>query len=218
MGKTALVIGATGLVGRQLVELLLADDRYAEVVVFARKSTRITHPKLIEHLVDFSVSDTWRGFVRGDVLFSALGTTRAKAGSKARQYEIDYTYQYNFAASAAANGVKDYVLVSSLGANASSPFFYLRIKGELEEAVAKLPFLKVVVLRPAQLYGDRAEPRPGEQFGLRVTRGLNRIGILRGRRPIPALTVARAMIRAVDTKARFSVYTANELFALAGST
>jgi uncharacterized protein YbjT (DUF2867 family) len=212
--KTALVIGGTGLVGSELIQLLLADNNFTKVIAFGRRATGIRHPKLEEHIIDFSSPASWKNLVTGDVLFSTLGTTLAQAGSKARQYEIDYTYQYNFAAIAAENGVKDYVLISSIGANASSPFFYMKMKGALDDAVSKLPFSKIRILRPAQLVGKRDKKRTGEKIGLKVTYFLNKIGIMRNRKPIKGEEVAKAMIRSLDTDQHFTIYTANQLFDL----
>ena len=138
--KTAVVIGATGLVGSELVALLLADSRFETVKVFVRRSTGRQHPKLEEHLVNFDAVETWKEQLTGDVLFSAMGTTLKQAGSKDAQYKIDYTYQYNVAKAAAENGVPQYVLISSAGASPKSRIFYSRMKGELEESVKKLTF------------------------------------------------------------------------------
>src|ERR1700743_749739 len=113
--KTAIVIGATGLVGSELTRLLINDSRYERVKIFVRKPTGITSDKLEEHIVDFGEPDKWKRFVTGDVLYSALGTTLRAAGSKDEQYKVDYTYQYRFAKIAAANGVSAYVLISAAG-------------------------------------------------------------------------------------------------------
>src|ERR1700761_7880367 len=113
--KTAIVIGATGLVGKQLVQQLLKDTRFEQVKIFVRKSTGISNSKLQEHVVDFDQPDTFKRALTGDVLYSALGTTLSAAGSKDAQYKVDYTYQYQVAKTAAANGVKEYVLISAAG-------------------------------------------------------------------------------------------------------
>jgi uncharacterized protein YbjT (DUF2867 family) len=194
--KTALVIGATGLVGSELVNLLLADDRFEKVVVFVRRSTGRPHAKLEEHLVNFDAIDTWKPLLTGDVLFSTLGTTLKQAGSKDAQYKIDFTYQYEVAKAAAENGVKQYVLISSAGASPQSRIFYSRMKGELEQAVKQLSFSHIHILQPGILQGDRKESRPGEGIGLAIASALRFIPGLKKYRPVPAKTVAQAMVNA----------------------
>lgn len=217
--KTAIVIGGTGLVGKELLRLLFENDNYSNILLFVRRKSGMEHPKLQEYVIDFSSTESWQGLVKGDVLFSSLGTTIKAAKTKANQYEVDYTYQYNFAKAAADNGVKYYVLISSIGANSKSSFFYLRMKGELDEAVSRLLFRKIRILRPAQLVGERTEKRFGENLGLTITRFLIKTGIMKNRFPIEGKTVAQAMIGSLDPSLNkgemFVVYTANELFALA---
>ena len=161
--KTAVVIGATGLVGSHLVDLLLQDNRFDKVKIFVRRTTGITNSKLEEHIINFDDTDTWQNKVTGDVLFSALGTTIRQAGSQPAQYKIDYTYQYNFAKTATQNGVRTYILISSAGARANARLFYSRIKGELEEAVRKLSFAHIHIIQPGILTGPRSENRLGEK-------------------------------------------------------
>jgi uncharacterized protein YbjT (DUF2867 family) len=196
MGSRAIVIGSTGLVGKQLVTQLLEDARIDAVVSLVRRASGRTHPKLAEHVIDFRAPETWAAKVQGDVLFSTLGTTLKQAGSKPAQYEVDYTFQFQTAQAAAKNGVKEYVLVSSSGASASSLVFYSRIKGELERDVAKLGFTCVTIVRPGLLGGEREQPRAGERFAEAV---LNVIGGLPGLgnvKTIPGRTVAKGMIAA----------------------
>lgn len=193
MDKIVNVIGATGLVGRELVELLLGEPAVSKVRIFVRRKSPFDNQKLEEHIIDFEQTENWKHLVTGDVLFSALGTTLKKAGSKAAQYKIDYTYQYNFAQAASENGVSTFVLVSSAGANAKSSIFYSRMKGVLDEAVQKLSFKTCVILRPSILAGDREVKRPAEEIANRIMRYLTRFAF-RKYRPIEGKTVAKAMI------------------------
>ncbi|MBW2637459.1 MAG: NAD(P)H-binding protein [Deltaproteobacteria bacterium] len=218
MKKKAIILGATGLVGRNLVKLLLDDDRYEGVTVFVRRSTGSLHPKLTEHSVDFDNPGPWEALVTGEDLFSCLGTTIKKAGSKDAQYTIDYTYQYRTAKAAAENGVTTYVLVSSSGANPHSRIFYSRIKGELDRHVKGLPFQTVCILKPSVLMGEREEKRTGESLGVFLGKILiPLIPPLKKYRPIPAETVAKAMIKAANDPDRqaISEYELEEIFVLA---
>jgi uncharacterized protein YbjT (DUF2867 family) len=218
MRKTAIILGATGLVGSHLLMLLLDDDRYENVKVFVRRSVGFEHPKLIQHIVEFDHPDEWNGLVMGDELFSCLGTTIKAAGSKEAQYRVDYTYQYRVAQTAAENGVMTYVLVSSSGADPRSRFFYPRIKGELDRDVRELPFQTVRIIKPSVLVGERQEKRPGEIMAVVLGNLLTPlIPPLKKYRPIPAAIVAQAMISAANDKSspKFCEYELAEVFELA---
>lgn len=214
--KTALLIGATGLVGSQLLRQLLENKYFSKVVVFSRRSSGLVVPKLEEHIIDFDHPEQWQHLVKGDVLFSALGTTLAKAGGKKAQYKVDHSYQYQFAAAAARNAVPVYVLVSSAGANPESRAFYMRMKGELERDVKELLFSSIIFIKPGPLHGKRTENRLGENIGVAVIRFFNTLGLLRKYRPIAGDEVAQGMItafkRATPGVAEFEL---DELFVLA---
>ncbi|MGZ3921318.1 MAG: NAD(P)H-binding protein [Bacteroidia bacterium] len=192
--KTAIVIGATGLVGNELLNLLLNDTRFDRIVVFARRPTGYSNPRLKEHVIDFDKPKEWAHLVKGDVLFSALGTTIKQAGNKDNQYKIDYTYQYNFAEAASNNGVPVYVLVSSAGADVMSSVFYSRMKGELERDVQRLKFDSIYFIQPSLLAGERKKSRAGEKIGFVVLNVINKFGLLKKYKPVPGTTVAKAMI------------------------
>lgn len=209
--QTAIVIGATGMVGTQLILQLIATTDISKIVSLVRRASDVEHPKLEEHVIDFDKPESWAELVKGDVLFSCLGTTLANAKSKAAQYKVDFTYQFNVAQVAAQNKVPKYVLVSSAGANANSSNFYIRTKGELDEAVTKLPFSTTHIMRSGQLAGERNEKRLGEKMGLKVMYALNKLGLFKRYRPIEACQVARAMILAAR-KDDSGIYTLNELF------
>lgn len=194
--KQALLIGATGLVGSHLLQLLLDDDRFGSVTIFVRRPTGITHPRMKEHIIDFDKPMEWQHLVKGDVIYLALGTTLKKAGSKQAQYRVDHSYQYQFASAAAVNGVPELVLVSSAGASLGSKFFYMRMKAELERDIDRLDFSGKVFIRPGALTGPRQEKRAGERFGVAVLRLVNCMGLYRRFRPIHAGVVARAMVNA----------------------
>jgi len=219
-GKTAVMIGATGLVGSQLLEQLLGDDRFSRIVSFGRRQTGKTHAKLEERVINFEDPASWRAEVKGDVAFSCLGTTIKQAGSKEAQRKVDYTYQLQFAESAKANGIPVYSLCSAASANPKSPAFYSRIKGELDRDVGALNFERTRIFRPSLLLGDRGErERLGEKMAAPVLRGLNAIGLFRKSRGIEGSTVARAMIRATfDEKPGTTIYTLDEVFSAAGES
>jgi uncharacterized protein YbjT (DUF2867 family) len=194
--KTAIVVGATGLVGKQLTELLLHDTRFEKVKTLVRRSINIHHDKLEEHIVDFDEPDSWKKLITGDVLYSVMGTTLRAAGSKDAQYKIDYTYQYRIAKIAAANEVPEYILISSAGSSPNSKIFYSRVKGELERDVQKLPFETIHIIRPGMLEGHRETTRTGERIGIGVMKVLSQIPGLKKLQPIHARNVAQAMINA----------------------
>jgi uncharacterized protein YbjT (DUF2867 family) len=214
MGKTALVLGATGLVGSALVEQLISSDAYDKVILFLRRSSGKQSEKLVEHIIDFDDPESWMHLVKGDVLFSAFGTTIKKAGSQENQFRIDYTYQYQFAEVAKNNGVATCVLVSSAGADSKSKLFYSRMKGQLDDAVQKLGFENLVILKPSVLVGQRSETRLGETLGIVLGRLFTRLPGLQKYRPIEASIVARAMIKGASGLGS-RIFVLNELFDLA---
>ena len=210
---TALVIGSTGMVGRELIKQLCESSEFEQVISFVRRSSGFSHSKLQEHVVNFDQPESWKELLKGDVLFSCMGTTLAAAGSKANQYKVDFTYQFETARMAAENKVPVYVLVSSTGANANSTIFYPKIKGQLDEAVQKLGFKSVQILRPGQLYGDRIQKRTAEAIAVKIMFTMNRFGLFKKYKPISSWDVAKAMIN-VANKNTNNIFTLNELFNL----
>jgi nucleoside-diphosphate-sugar epimerase len=193
--KTAIVIGATGLVGSTLVKQLCDNQNYAKVILLLRKPLNISHPKLIQEVINFDKLDVSK--IIGDDLFCAIGTTLNKAGSKEAQYKIDFTYPYEIGKMAKANAVKQFILVSSVGANVESSNFYLKTKGDLEKKIELLGFHNFVVIRPSLLLGDRQEYRLGEKIGTILSNILSPLlfGSLRKYHGVKASDVAKAMQR-----------------------
>lgn len=213
---TALVIGATGATGKELVKLLLEDESFASVKIFIRKEIDLTHQKLEKHLVDFERSADWKNDLRGDVLFSALGTTLKQAGSEAAQYKVDFTYQFETAKAAADGGVENYVLVSSTGADSKSFFFYPRMKGELEETVKTLGFQRIHIFQPGILDRNGNDQRPMENLGLTAIKALNSVGLFKSQTPMPVKTLAEKMIKVSKSapSEKVNYYKLNEIFDL----
>lgn len=188
----AVLIGATGAVGKDLLQALLEDARYTEVVAFARRALGVQHEKLREHTIDFDAPATWQELVKGDVLFSTLGTSLKQAGSKEAQRHIDYDYQLAFAKAARANGVKSLVLLSSIGADSKSSIFYLRLKGELDDAVRGLGFDSLSIVRPPSLIRAKSK-RFGETASVKFLQAANAIGLTKRLAPMETAVVARSM-------------------------
>lgn len=195
MQKTAIIIGSTGLTGSYLLDILLKSDMYNKVVSFVRKGTGITHEKLQEYIVDFDDPDSYKDMVKGHDLFCCLGTTIKKAGSQAAFERVDLVYPVEFAKIAAENGVLQYLIISSLGANAESGNFYLRTKGKCEEEISATTIPSVSIFRPSLLLGDRKEFRLGEQLSkyLMAFFSLFMFGKLRKYKPVKSQIVANAM-------------------------
>lgn len=189
----AILIGATGATGNELLHLLLADNTVNEVVVLVRRALLIQHPKLRAEVINFDEEQTWKHFVTGDVAFSCLGTTLRAAGGKKAQYRVDYTYQYLFARAAKENGVPKFLLISAGMANPGSMFFYSRIKGELEVSVQALHFENLIIFRPGLLSRPQTD-RTGEKVSESILSFFNRVGLLKKLAPLPVHKLARLML------------------------
>ena len=208
----ALIIGATGATGKDLVTQLLNDDAYIEVHCFVRKPKSITHPKLHAHVVNFETPEAWADLLHGDVAFSCLGTTLAVAGSKEAQWRIDYDYQYAFAQQCKANGIPTFVLVSAAGATAQSKLFYNRMKGQLEDAVKALSFQCLLIFQPSILIRSNND-RGAENFSVKAIYFLNKTGLFKRYRPMPTAVLAEKMRKegAISSKG-IHTFTLDEIF------
>ena len=203
----ALVLGASGATGRELVQLLLDEPNFNQVSIFVRTAPKTSDEKLKIYKIDFTKLIEYKDLIKGDILFSALGTTKKDAGSKKEQYLVDYTYQYEFAKMASENGVANYSLVSSTGANAKSLFFYPKIKGALEESVKKLNFQKIDIFQPPMLIRQPDLIRSGEKSGIKFLNAVNKIGLLKSQKPLYVKNLAVKMVSFAMLKNQFGVTT-----------
>lgn len=196
--RTALIAGASGLVGSHLLRMLLQSDRYSQVISVGRRELAIIHPKLDQQIVDFDHLAKSASELAADDVFCCLGTTIKKAGSQAAFYKVDHTYVTQLAEVTLRRNANQFLVVSAMGADAGSRIFYNRVKGEMERDVQAMGFSSLHIFRPSLLLGDREEHRTGEAIGAKIMTPLSvlMLGPLRKYRPIQAETVASAMLRA----------------------
>ena len=193
MSKVALVAGTTGLIGAQLLDLLLTDDRYSKVIALSRKPIAVNHTKLNNVVVDFERLSEYSDQLTVDDVFCCLGTTMKQAGSPAAFRKVDFDFPLEIAKLTKGSGAKQYFIITALGANKKSSFYYNRVKGEIEDAVDELGFDSYCIFRPSFLQGNRIESRAGEQatnaffkmFGFLVPKKF---------KAIDSIKVARAML------------------------
>jgi uncharacterized protein YbjT (DUF2867 family) len=217
-GRTAIVAGASGLVGGHCLRRLLASGLHEQVIAFVRGPLNVVHKRLQQRTVDFDRLSRMSAFPRGQDVFCCLGTTMKKAGSEAAFRKVDYEYVVRLAETSLRTGADRFFLVSAVGADPKSRVFYSRVKGEAEDAVVRLGFSGLHIFRPSLLVGSRPEKRPTEELGIAAARLVS--GVLFGRarkyRPIKADTVARAMIViAREGSPGKHVYTSDEMEGLA---
>jgi uncharacterized protein YbjT (DUF2867 family) len=200
MQKTALLAGATGLIGSQLLPLLLASERYAKVIVVGRRAVPVIHPKLVQVTTELDKLEDARFKLIADDVYCCLGTTMKQAGSKEAFFKVDFLYVVQLAAVSASNFAAQFMVVSSMGADAESNIYYSRVKGEMEAAVRQAPFRAIHIFRPSLLLGERAQPRLGERIGAGVLGLLAPLmrGPLLKYRAVPGAAVAAAMLRAAE--------------------
>lgn len=214
-GQTAVVLGATGLIGSSLVEQLLADDTFSTVRVLVRRPIPIQHPKLEVLITDFTDYDAYRkNLGTGDCIFSCVGTTNANVkGDKLLYRSIDFDIPVNAARFGKEAGFKQFLLVSAIGADARSRFFYTRLKGEVEEMIAGYKFKSFHVFRPSFLVGRKQSERTGETLLTSLFRVFSFL-IPSNYKAIRGASVAKAMLRAAkQEKEGLSVYYYSEMIA-----
>ncbi len=194
--KTAVIIGSSGLIGKELTKLLLEDERYTKINALVRKPLEINHEKLVQIRYDFDWPEGEH--VHGEDFFCCLGTTIKKAGSQSAFRKVDYNYIIQTAETALSNGVSKMALVSSIGASTESKVFYSKVKGETEEALGALNFESLHIMRPSLLLGDRPDLRMAEIIGAFVSTAFS-FAIPDKYKAIEAKDVAKAMIQEINS-------------------
>jgi uncharacterized protein YbjT (DUF2867 family) len=216
--RSALLIGATGLVGSRLLTRLLAHPEYERVTVWVRRPVSLQIHKFSQAVVDFEQLHEQPPDCAVDDVYMALGTTIRKAGTQDAFRRVDHDYPVIIARIALRQGVKRFLMVSALGADARSRVFYSRVKGEAETDIRALGLPKVWFFRPSLLVGNRAESRPGERVGIAIGKLIAplMIGPLRRYRPVTADAVAAAMIYAATRDVAPGVVESEEIVRFAG--
>ncbi|MDF3074245.1 MAG: NAD-dependent dehydratase [Alphaproteobacteria bacterium] len=193
-----LLLGATGLVGKEVLRQALADRRVSRIVAPTRRALAEQHPKLENPIVDFDALPAEASWWGCDGAICALGTTMRRAGSRAAFFKVDHDYVVNGARLARQHGVRSFAVVTAVGANPRSSFFYPRVKGEVEQALEGLSFPSLTIVRPSFIGGERQERRPTERAFLAVLGVINPL-LPRGWRMNPAANIARVLIEAAVT-------------------
>ena len=201
MNRTAIVVGSNGLVGSELLKILLESDYYRTVVSLARKYLEIKNDKLVQYIIeDYNQLDEYEELIAADDIYCCLGSTMKKAGSKEAFRKVDFDYPLTIAKLAALNDSGQFMLVSALGANPGSGVFYNKVKGEVEEAIKEVDFNSLHIFRPSLLLGDRQEKRGGESTAkvLMTTFSFAMVGPWKKYKPVQAKKVAQAMFQAAQ--------------------
>jgi uncharacterized protein YbjT (DUF2867 family) len=197
VSRTALIAGATGLVGSHVLSLLLADPAWTRVVTLGRRAGAVHNPKLEQRIVNLGALEALGDLAVCDDVFCCLGTTIKQAGSQDAFRKVDYEYVVSLGRTGLRLGGQQFLLVSAIGADAASRVFYSRVKGEAETALRQLPYRAMQIFRPSLLLGERAEFRLGERIAMAAAPLLSPLLVSRWRRyrPIAAATLAAAMVR-----------------------
>jgi uncharacterized protein YbjT (DUF2867 family) len=195
MPNKAIIAGASGLIGSELLNILLQRPDYAEVLILVRKELPIKHKKLVQLVIDFEKLDEHASAINGHAVFCCLGSTKKKTPDLAVYRKIDHDYPLDLAKLARQNGVEQYHLVSAIGADSKASNFYTKMKGETEDDIQKVGLNCLHIYEPSLLTGNRAESRPLERVASGIMKVIDPllIGNLKKYRSIPAQTVAMAM-------------------------
>lgn len=210
MKRRACILGATGLVGGELLQILLNDESYDEVMVYTRTSLEISHPRLTEKVGNLLKEDFFKDPIEAEHIFCCIGTTQSKTPDVSVYKQVDFGIPLHAAHAGLNGGMKKFLVVSSLGANAESKMFYPRVKGQMEEALRKLEIERLHIFRPSMLLGKRDEFRFGEAFG-KVVMKMFGLLIPAKYKGIEAADVAKAMHKVANLDVAKEIYDSSEI-------
>ncbi len=219
MPKTAIILGATGLTGGILLQKLIVDKTYTKIKLFSRNSVVIKSYKLEEHLIDLLDLNKSKELFTADEIFCCIGTTAFKTKDKKVYRTIDYGIPVSAAKLAIKNNISTFVVVSSMGANASSTVFYNKTKGEMERDVLKQNIKNTYILRPSLIGGNRTEIRVGERIGKGIMSVINPLflGSLKKYKMIPAEKIASCMQILAKSDTNQSIFSSDQIVEIANS-
>jgi len=211
--KTALLFGASGLVGSHVLSQLISNNNYSKIKLFVRKSIDISDPKIEIIQTDFNNLENHREDIKGDDCFFCIGTTKQNSPDKNEYRRVELEVPKQIAQIAKSNSVNSFVFVSSGYADPKSSGDYLKFKGEVEEELKKLNFPKLGIMRPSFLLGDRKEKRIGEKIGIFVFKLLSPLflGPLKKMKPIHSAIVAKGMIAIIQNDSSQTIFESNEI-------
>jgi uncharacterized protein YbjT (DUF2867 family) len=214
MAYKAVIVGASGLIGSNLLKILLASPQYTEVLVLVLKKMPVSHQKLTQWNINFDELDQHADLITGHAVFSCLGTTKNQTPDEKQYRKIDYEYPLQLAQFAKQNGVKQFHVVTAIGANKNSSTFYLRLKGELEDALQKLGLETLHIYRPSMLTGQRKRNHLLEKIATGLFKVIDPllIGRLKKYRSIKGETVALAMFKkSLESATGTFIYTSDKI-------
>jgi uncharacterized protein YbjT (DUF2867 family) len=219
MAKTALIAGSTGLIGNELLQLLLNGEEYEQVVAIVRRPLEVKHSKLVEKVVDFDRLNEYHELFDVDDVFCCLGTTIKKAKTKEAMWKIDVDYPVAIAKLASSKGARKFLLVSSMNADPDSPIFYSKMKGKLEQEIKRIPYETTAIFRPSLLLGERDEFRLGERAAAAIFTKMPFLfgGPFKKYKAIEGRTVASAMYQvAQKDTAGLTIYASEKIQEIGG--
>lgn len=218
MSKTAIISGASGLVGNHLLNLMLANNKYEKIYCLVRKPLSMEHANLEQIVFDYNNEQAYSNLPKADDVFCCLGTTIKKAGSQEAFKKVDFEYPLKLAQAMISRSAKSFHVITALGSSAESNIFYNKVKGELEAALKKIKFEQLYIYRPSLLLGNREEQRFGEKMGTIFMKSFSFLmqGSLEKYKAIEAEDVAKAMLYvAINELSKLKIILSDEIQALA---